>query len=83
MYGKPSISAKKIINLDTLEVFENLHIATDKTGIAWQNISKVCRGIRPKAGGFRWMFYDKYMSIPSQADDESEDVTTISKESSL
>ena len=34
----------------------SLHEAGRATGIAWQNISKVVRGIRPKAGGFMWAY---------------------------
>lgn len=68
MYGKIPANVKKVINLDTLEVFDSLHDITNKTGISWQNIGSVCRGKRKKAGGYRWMFYDEYMLIPSQAD---------------
>jgi hypothetical protein len=34
----------------------SLHEAGRITGIAWQNISKVVRGIRPRAGGFVWRY---------------------------
>lgn len=34
----------------------SLHEAGRTTGIAWQNISKVVRGIRPRAGGFVWRY---------------------------
>lgn len=34
----------------------SLHQAGRDTGIAWQNISKVVRNIRPFAGGFRWEY---------------------------
>ena len=69
MYGKTPANARKVINLDTLEIYDNMHDVTKKTGIAYQNISKVCRGLRNKAGNFRWSYYDIYMSIPSQADE--------------
>lgn len=36
--------------------FKSLHEAGRQTGVAWQNISKVCLGIRPRAGGFSWAF---------------------------
>ena len=49
-----------IIQMDTdfNEVAEHvsLHQAGRDTGIAWQNISKVVRGIRHTAGGFRWKY---------------------------
>ena len=34
----------------------SLHQAGRDTGIAWQNISKVVRGLRHTAGGFRWKY---------------------------
>ena len=39
-----------------LRVFMSLHAAGRETGIAWQNISKVCRGIRRTAGGYGWIY---------------------------
>jgi group I intron endonuclease len=68
MYGKQSPRVRKVINLDTLEIYDSLTDITRITGIVWQNVRKVCIGNRKTAGGFRWMFYDEYMSIPSQAD---------------
>lgn len=41
---------------NTLRVYLSLHDAGRESGIAWQNISKVCRGLRKTAGGFRWEF---------------------------
>lgn len=35
---------------------ESIHQAGRTTNIAWQNISKVLRGIRPRAGGFHWKY---------------------------
>ena len=34
----------------------SLHEASRTTGIAWQNISKVVRGVRPRAGGYTWKY---------------------------
>ena len=36
--------------------FPSIHEAGRSTNIAWQNISKVVRGIRPYAGGFHWKY---------------------------
>ena len=41
---------------NTLCLFMSLHGAERSTGIAWQNISKVCRGLRKTAGNFRWVY---------------------------
>lgn len=34
----------------------SLHDAGRDTGVAWQNISKVCRKLRKSAGGFKWEY---------------------------
>ena len=34
----------------------SIHEAGRTTGIAWQNISKVVRGVRPRAGGYTWKY---------------------------
>lgn len=68
MYGKAAPNRKKVINLDTLEIFDCFFDIQRQTNIKWTNVSKVCKGQRKTAGGFRWMYYDEYKSIPSQAD---------------
>ena len=45
---------KKVLNVDTGEIYDSLKDAIDKTHI--QNISACCRGVRTKAGGFRWKY---------------------------
>lgn len=49
---------KKVIQMDNdfneIAEFNSMHEANRVTGIAWQNISKVCLGLRPRAGGYRW-----------------------------
>lgn len=39
-----------------VEEFKSIHEAGRQTGIAYQNISKVVRGLRSRAGGFRWKY---------------------------
>lgn len=39
-----------------IQEYLSLHDAERMTGVAWQNISKVCRGLRKTAGGFRWVY---------------------------
>lgn len=49
---------KQIIQMDEefneIAEFSSMHEAGRITGVAWQNISKVIRNERPRAGGFRW-----------------------------
>lgn len=39
-----------------IKEFSSMHEAMRKTGIAYQNISKVCRGLRHTAGGYHWKY---------------------------
>lgn len=49
-----------IIQLDLLGGFVAEHVSFHEagrtTGVAWQNIHKVCKGLRKTAGGFRWEY---------------------------
>lgn len=36
--------------------YKSIHEAGRQTGIAWQNISKVCRNERKHAGGYYWQY---------------------------
>lgn len=46
--------SKKVLCVETGEVFDSIHEAERKTGIRAQNISKVCLGKRNIAGGYHW-----------------------------
>jgi hypothetical protein len=48
--------------------FINMHVAAEETGCRYQNISKVCRGLRTMCGGYGW----RYASEPGP------DVWTVS-----
>lgn len=50
---------KKIINLDTEEIFNSIKDASTKMNIHQGSISNCCRGVRKTAGGYRWKFYDE------------------------
>lgn len=43
----------------------SLHEAGRVTNIHWQNISKVCRGLRHTAGGFHWKYKKSSETIPN------------------
>ena len=51
---------KAILQLDEdfniIAEYISIHDAGRITGIAWQNISKVLRGERPRAGKYRWKY---------------------------
>lgn len=49
-------SSKKVLCVETGEVFESTHDAQRKTGIFHNDISRVCNGKRKTAGGYHWAF---------------------------
>lgn len=63
-YGKRGAlngNSVKIINLDTLEVFESLADACDKYKLVKTNLSKTLKGKRRKWAGYRWAYYEEYL----------------------
>lgn len=58
--GKIDKCCKAVVQMDEdynpIRVWKSLHEAGRELGIAFKNISTVCRGLRPRAGGYRWKF---------------------------
>lgn len=52
---------KKIICLDTLDVYENAKDAESKTPAKASAITRNCNGNSKRAGGLRWMYYKDYL----------------------
>ena len=52
---------KKVICLDTLDVYENAKDASIKTGANAGAITRNCKGYTKKAGGKKWKFYKNYL----------------------
>ena len=48
--------SKKVLCVETSEVFESIIDAYRKTGISYGNISMVCLGKRKSAGGYHWKY---------------------------
>lgn len=48
--------SKKVLCVETEEVFESAHEASRKTGLNRGNISSACLGIHKTAGGYHWKF---------------------------
>ena len=55
--GKDSPHAKKVICIETNEIFCTLTEAHQKTGALISKISECCRGKRNTAGGFHWEYF--------------------------
>lgn len=58
--GKDQRCSKEIEQLDNdfnlVRRWPSARVAYEVTGIEYKNISSVCRGLRPRAGGYRWRF---------------------------
>lgn len=52
---------KKVICLDTLDVYENAKDAESKTLAKASAITRNCNGNSKRAGGLRWMYYKDYL----------------------
>ena len=52
---------KKVICLDTLDVYENVRDAESKTPAKASAIKRNCNGNSKRAGGLRWMYYKDYL----------------------
>lgn len=52
---------KKVICLDTLDVYENAKDAESKTPAKASAITRNCNGNCKKAGKMRWMYYKDYL----------------------
>lgn len=55
---------RKVINLNTNEVFENMTLANKKYNTS--KIIEVCNKTRKTAKGYKWMFYDEYLKLTEQ-----------------
>lgn len=58
--GKDQRCCKPVEQLDedctVVAVWSSARKACEATGVEFKNISAVCRGLRPRAGGYRWRF---------------------------
>lgn len=49
---------KKVVNIDTGEVFESVKSAAEKYDLKDTHISRVCKGKGKTTGGFRWKYFE-------------------------
>lgn len=59
MSGANSPSAKKVVCIETGEIYQTMIDASIKTQIYKSGISKCCRGVQKTAGGFHWRYFNK------------------------
>ena len=53
---------RKVINLDTGEVFDTLQSASEYVGKSKSGISNTCRGAQESCGGYRWAYLDEHLN---------------------
>lgn len=54
---------KKIICVDTGEIYENQRIASEKTGQRIANILRSCNDLKRKCNKLKYMYYDDYIKV--------------------
>lgn len=64
-----SSKPKKVICIETKEIYLSLSDAQKNTGIHSSNISNCCKGKYgfKTAGGYHWMFYEDYLEVNKEA----------------
>ncbi len=58
---KKQYRSRKVICLETKEVFKTSLEASDKYNCSYSGINKCCNGKAKSSGGYHWMFYDCYI----------------------
>lgn len=56
--GKNNPKAQKVICIETNQIFDTIKEASEIMCINRDSISKTCRGIQKKAGGYHWRYYN-------------------------
>ncbi|MDR0676682.1 MAG: hypothetical protein LBF97_06550, partial [Elusimicrobiota bacterium] len=56
-YGKVGQGAKKVINLDTNEIFDSISAAARQQNVNVASILYACQGKTKTCKGFHWQYY--------------------------
>ena len=59
LHNRGKNQSKKVLCIETGEIFETMREASRKTGISIGNISMVCSGKRETASGYHWSYAPK------------------------
>lgn len=57
------LARKKVICIETKQIFDSIKAAADFIGVTHQSVAAVCRGERKTSRGYHWMFYDEYLKL--------------------
>lgn len=64
--GAESYNARKVICIETKEIFDCVLFAGNKFNISPSNIISCCRGKQKTEGSFHWMYYEDYIKIKDE-----------------
>ena len=67
MFGKQTANIRKVVNVETQEIFNSIKEAALAYKCYQANIIAVCTNRRKSCAGHKWIYYDDYMQIPSEA----------------
>ena len=59
--GRGNPRAKKVICIETKEVFDCIKDGAEAKNVTRQGINKCLKGIMKTTGGYHWMYYDEYL----------------------
>lgn len=68
---------KKVICIETQEVFGSVAEASRHTGVIATNISAVCKNRRRSAGGFHWEYIEEQYNQEELIPETAEEIQTI------
>lgn len=63
LHNRGKNQSKKVLCVETGEIFESVREASKKTGISIGSISMVCNGKRGIACGYHWKFYEPINNV--------------------
>jgi len=62
-FRKNKTNEIKVINIDTMEIFDSITKAAKKYNLSISNIHSCCNKKQKTAGGYQWMYYIEYLKL--------------------
>ena len=63
--GDTAYNSKKVININTTEVFPTMREAAKKYNLDTSSLTKCCKGKTKTCGGYKWMYLEEYEKMKS------------------
>ena len=68
--GQGNPRAKKVICIETKEVFNCIKDGAEAKNVSRQGINKCLKGIMKTTGGYHWMYYDEYLKNTNKEEND-------------